>query len=422
MLVRQVMAIMAALCVLVMFGAAAQAAPPNIVIIIADDVGKNDWSREGGEIQTPNLDQLARSGVTFSAGYALPLCSPTRSAMLAGQYPQRYGNENNPPSNVTDGLPAAMVTVAEVLQMNGYVTMLDGKWHVGRALGQRPLDQGFSEFFGFLGSTHDYYAPTTIFRGKTLVTEARYLTEAFGDEAVAFIDRNAGRPFFLSLSFNAAHVTLQPLQKHLDRYPDISDPNRRAFAAMVASLDDEVGKVHEALVRNGLERNTLVFFTSDNGGAPSGGGSNLPYRGGKGTTYEGGIRVPMFASWPEILPAGIDYAHPVSVLDILPTFAAAARAIIPPDLDGVDLLPYLTGVNPGRPHDVLAWRVFGGTPKEWRAVRSGDLKLVSSKGKIAVFNLAVDPYETQNIATPELVQQLESVYLNETADWIPPKW
>jgi arylsulfatase A-like enzyme len=259
---------------------------------------------------------------------------------MTGKYPHRFGHENNQPAGFAGGMPASEVTMAEVLRRAGYITGMVGKWHLGYAPGLRPQDQGFATFYGFLRSANEYFPPTTLLRNGEWVTETRYLTDAFGDEAVSFINNNAKRSFYLYLAFNAAHVPLQATQKYLSLpwVKEIPDTKRRTFAAMVAAIDENVGKVHSALKANGLDSRTLIFFTGDNGGAPWAGGNNSPLRGAKAKLFEGGVQTPMFMRWPGTLPSGVRYPHPVSGLDIFPTIAAAAGLAAPSALDGVNLL------------------------------------------------------------------------------------
>ena len=334
------------------------------------------------DIPTPNMDSIARGGVRFTQGYvSCPLCSPTRAGLMTGRYGQRFGYEMNPgPAAVADdkfGLPLAEKTLAERMKDLGYRTGMFGKWHLGFKPEMTPPKRGFDEFFGFLDGAHEYLPGRRagrILRGMDPVEEKEYLTEALAREAVSFIERHKDEPFFLYVPFNAVHAPMQSVQKYLDRFPDITDANRRIHAAMTAALDDAVGRVLQTLRRLDLEQDTLIFFFSDNGGPTAQTtSSNAPFRGFKGQVWEGGIHIPFMMQWKDHLPAGRVDERPVIQLDILPTALAAAGAEIQPEwkLDGANLLPFLSGANPGRPHEALYWRMG-----RQQAVRSGDWKLV----------------------------------------------
>jgi arylsulfatase B len=272
-----------------------------------------------------------------------------------------------------------------------------------------------------------YDANNPILRGGQPVEEPLYLTDAFTREAVDFIGRNKTRPFFLYLAYNAVHSPLQGADAYMERFRHVEDVHRRIFAAMLANLDDSVGAVMKKLRDEGLERNTLVFFISDNGGPTRElTSSNLPLRGGKGDVYEGGIRVPFLVQWKGVLPAGTVYEHPVISLDVYATAAAAAGAPVPKgrSIDGVDLMPYLTGGRDGRPHDVLFWRMYQRT-----AVRVGDWKLVRNPRRGAdrawqLYNLAEDVGESNDLASsrPERLDQLQTVWERLNAEMIEPAW
>jgi arylsulfatase A-like enzyme len=390
----------------------AHAAPPNVVIVYPDDVGHNDvgFTEHTSEIETPNIDRLAREGVVFTQAYAASsICAPSRAALMTGKYPQRVGIESNPPPDDTGGLPPGEVTIAEMLRRQGYTTAMFGKWHLGTAPKFRPHRQGFDLFVGFLHAAHDYGPPTTLWSNDEQIPVNQYLTEEFASRAAAFIDQNKGGPFFLYVPFNAAHAPLQAPQEYVDRYGHIADNDRRTFAAMVSALDDGVGVIHEALVRNGLDDNTLIFFMSDNGGALWKGGDNDPLRAGKRTLYEGGIRVAAFMRWPGKVPAGQQYANAVVAMDIFASIAGATGAKAPEGLDGVDLLPYVQG-RTGRPHRELYWRM-GTETLLWYAARIDNQKLVGhNRIRPAVFDLASDREERFNIATPEKLDALTAKY------------
>jgi arylsulfatase A-like enzyme len=364
--------------------AGAEARRPNIVLLVADDLGYADLGFQGGtDIPTPNLDALAAGGVRCSSGYVSgPYCSPTRAGLLTGRYQQRFGHEFNPGPGENDelGLPLSEVTLADRLKAAGYATGLVGKWHLGAAPRFHPQKRGFDEFFGFLGGAHTYFAvkSTDIFRGTEPVQESAYLTDAIGREAVAFIDRHKGHPFFLEVAFNAVHTPMEATDARFARFASIPSKSRRTYAAMLSALDDSAGAVLNKLHEAGLEEDTLVVFISDNGGPTMlgttiNGSRNDPLRGSKRTTLEGGIRVPFVVSWKGKLPTGRVYAQPVIQLDVLPTALAAAGVPVRPEwgLDGVDLLPHLIARDEKAPHDTLYWRLGGQA-----AVRRGDWKLV----------------------------------------------
>ncbi len=321
--------------------AADNTAKPNVLIIVADDLGYADVGFQGcKDIPTPNIDSIAAAGVRCSNGYvSCPVCSPTRAGLLTSRYQQRFGHEFNPgPNNDTDkaaefGLPLTETTLATTLKGAGYNTALVGKWHLGFDEKYRPRQRGFDEYFGFLGGAHQYLPQgkraaanaAAIYRGDSPVQETEYLTDAFAREAAAFVERQKAEPFFLQLTFNAVHQPLQAPDKYLSRFSGIEDETRKTYAAMLSALDDGVGKVLETLRRKGLEENTLIFFISDNGGPTHANGSkNTPLRGDKATVWEGGIRVPFLVQWKAKLPAGKTYDQPVIALDIGATAAAAA--------------------------------------------------------------------------------------------------
>jgi len=428
--------------------AAEAAAGPNILVILVDDFGYGDLSIHGcKDIPTPKIDALAAEGVRCTHGYiSAPQCSPTRAGLMTGRYQQRFGHESN---GAIEGsrLPLREVTLAERLKAAGYSTGLVGKWHLGDDDAHHPLARGFDEFFGFIGGANPYLPQgpkgvvPRIVRGREPADEKSYLTEAFAREAAAFIDRHQKEPFFLYLAFNATHGPLQAPQKYLDKFQSIADEKRRTYAAMTAALDDAVGAVLEKLRAAGLEENTLVFFCSDNGGPTDVNASrNDPFRGVKGEVREGGIRTPFFVRWTGKLPAGKVYQQPVIQLDIYPTALAAAGVKLRADakLDGVDLLPYLTGKKAGSPHDVLYWRFNFPSQQPDRhkwAIRQGDWKLFTdfdgnrrrktgSAGPegIRLVNLAKDVREEQDLSQqhPEKVKELRALWEQWNAQLATP--
>jgi arylsulfatase B len=420
--------------------------PPNIIVILADDLGYADLGCQGcKDIPTPQIDSLAKNGVRFTDGYvSSPYCSPSRAGILTGRYPQRFGHEFNTPGRRTDvGLPLTETTLADRLKAIGYATGIVGKWHLGAGTQFHPLRRGFDEFFGFAHEGHFYVGPrykgdltsslrprepeydrlNPILRGTEPVDEPDYLTEAFTREAIAFIKKHRARPFFLYLAYNAVHSPMQAIPKYLERCAAIPDKKRRVFAAMLAALDDGVGAVLRALRDAGIEENTLVFFLSDNGGPTAElTSSNLPLRGFKGQCLEGGIRVSFIVQWKGGLPAGKVYHQPIIALDILPTALAAARGKLPEDgkTDGVNLLPYLTGGNAKPPHALLFWRLGSQA-----AVRKGNWKLLrNGNDGVQLFDLAADIGETDNLADrrPDLAKELEIALQRWNAQLAKPLW
>jgi arylsulfatase A-like enzyme len=362
-------------CSFILTGDAKQ---PNILFIVGDDMGYADVGFHGcQDIPTPHLDALAKASVRCTNGYVSgPYCSPTRAGLMTGRYQTRFGHEFNAGGAGT-GLPLSETMIAARLKTAGYKTGLVGKWHLGSEDKYHPQNRGFDEFFGFLGGAHDYFADQGILRGHEPVDEKEYLTDAFGREAVAFIDKHKSDTWFLYLAFNAVHTPMQADDPRLAKFAHISDKQRRTYAAMMSAMDDAIGRVRKKLDDTGLTQNTLVTFISDNGGPTMPGvtvnaSSNRPLRGSKRTTLEGGVRVPYLVSWPGHVNPGV-YDKPVIQLDLTATALTAAGAAIQPSwkLDGVDLVPFLGGKNAAAPHDALYWR-FG----QQMAIRDGDFKLV----------------------------------------------
>ena len=416
-------------------GQDAKRRPPNIVLILADDLGYAELGVQGcQDVPTPHVDSLAADGVRFTHGYvSCPVCSPTRAGLLTGRYQQRFGHEFNPgpPDEApeTFGLPLSEKTVADRLKSLGYATGLVGKWHQGYEPQFHPQRRGFDEFFGFPGGSHAYVGGDArskegrnpILRGTDPVEETEYLTDAFSREAVSFISGHADHPFFLYLAFNAVHSPLQAPDKYLSRFTKIEDPKRRTFAAMLSAMDDAVGAVLAELRSRGLDQDTLVFFLSDNGGpTASTTSSNGPLRGFKGMVLEGGIRVPFLARWTGKIPAGRVSHEPVISLDLCPTAAAAAGGSQDTLLDGVNLLPFLSGQSQAAPHDALYWR-FG---PQW-AIRRGSMKLVNLESEpTKLYDLAKDIGEAQDLssAKPEAVQDLKASWDSWQTGLVPPLW
>ena len=439
---------------------------PNIVILLADDLGYGELGCQGNDqIPTPNIDRIAANGVRFTSGYVTAsYCSASRAGLMTGRNQARFGYDDNPTGARNEipgaGLPLDEKTLAAVLRDGrGYSTSLIGKWHLGGTAPFNPMRRGFDEFFGFTHEGHFFVPPpyngvTTMLRRKTLpggsqgrwvsadrrlvvgthmgrnepdydannpivrqsqpIAEPDYLTDAFTREAVDFIGRNKDRPFFLYVAYNAVHSPLQGADRYMKRFASIDDIHRRIFAAMLANLDDSVGAIMGKLEAEELTENTLVFFLSDNGGPTRElTSSNLPLRGGKGQLYEGGIRVPFMCQWPGRVAKGETYANAVSSLDIFATSITAANCRgVSAETDGVDLIPYLQRTTDGRPHDDLYWRM-----NRRAALRSGDWKVVGTRGQPdgwQLFNLSQDLAEKNDLANADpstlnrLVEQWQS--------------
>ncbi|WP_254511002.1 sulfatase family protein [Anatilimnocola floriformis] len=392
---------------------------PNLLILYADDLGWGETGCQGGkDIPTPHIDSIAKNGLRFTQGYvAATYCSPSRAGLMTGRYPTRFGHEFNSVANKV-GLAAKETTLADRLRAQGYATAIVGKWHLGNQPENLPTKRGFDEYFGTLGNT-PYFHPTNFVdtrvsnQASTVQDEKFYTTEAYAERALDWLEKNKTKPWFLYLPFNAQHAPLQAPQKYLDRFPNITDEKRKHFAAAMSAMDDAIGRVLEKVRELKQEENTMIYFIGDNGGPTQGTTSNNgPLRGFKMTTFEGGPRVPFIAQWKGKLPAGQTYDFPVLNLDVLPTALAACGAPVDSSakLDGLNLMPYLTGENKARPHETLYWR-FG---EQW-AVRHGDYKLVVSKGgsgKPELYNLAADIGESKDLAKdqPEKVKELQSLY------------
>lgn len=411
---------------------ASAADQPNIVVILADDLGWGELGAQGKkDIPTPHIDSISAGGVRFTQGYVSgPYCSPTRAGLLTGRYQTRFGHEfNEGGQNPQFGLPLDQTTIAQRFKENGYATAAIGKWHLGSAPQFRPTKRGFDEFYGTLANT-PFYHPQLLDSRKgpdpaRVEDPEFYTTEAYADRAVEWIGSHKDKPFFLYLPFNAQHAPLQAPEKYLKRFDAIQNPTRKKFAAVLSAFDDAVGRVLGSLQENGLDENTLVIFLADNGGPTQQTTSNnLPLRGHKATTLEGGVRVPFFARWKGRLPEGKVYEHPVIQLDILPTALAAAGIETDASwqLDGVNLLPYLAGEKTEAPHESLFWR-FG---DQW-AVRHGDWKLVASRedqNQVQLFNLTKDASELFDLSADETakVTELKSLWDEWNKGNIPPAW
>ncbi len=462
--------------------------PPNIILILTDDMGFNDISLYNGgagdgSVMTPHIDALARDGVTFTNGYsANAVCAPSRASIMTGRYSTRFGFEFTPfprsgatifrwmqdmnepvlpayfdaaavdalPDNpLSDlGLPPEEITIAEVLREAGYYTAHIGKWHLGSRAGLRPEDQGFDDSLNMAGMLYlpedhpeavnarrpedsiermvwanaDYAAE---FNGGERFEPGGYLTDYYTDEALRVIENNRNRPFFLYLAHWGIHNPLQTTRADYDAFPHIQDHHLRVYAGMIRAVDRSVGRVMEKLKALGLDENTLVLLTADNGGAgyiqlPD---VNKPFRGWKLTQFEGGIHVPFMARWPAKIAPGSTMVAPVHHVDLFPTFAGAAGASVPGDrvLDGVDLLPYFSGDEAGLPHETLFWREGHQQTvlhRGWKLIRA------DRPDKRWLFHLIEDPTEQVNLAAeePARVAELEALLAAHNAAQAAPLW
>jgi len=428
---------------------------PNIVILFADDLGYADLGCQGSkEVRSPHIDSIAANGARFTSGYVTaPQCCPSRAGLLPGRYQNRFGFEDNNCNKAIGGLPLGEKTIGDFLKVAGYVTGMVGKWHLGGAEPYHPYKRGFDETLWHPGGGILFPDKKTGFlrgmmRGPEPVEIAEYSTDAFGREACEFIERHQRDPFLLYVSFVPPHWPMEAKPEHMAQYAHVRDLHRRTLLGMMASLDENIGRILDKLRKTGLEKNTLVFFLSDNGGptglprkspdAPFQYGQNTslndPCRGVKGELLEGGIRVPFMVQWKGRIPAGRVLDHPVISLDIVPTALAVSGigpgqfARVREKLDGVNLMPYLTGASNEPPHDSLFWR-FRFPPNQlelWRwAIRQGDWKLVKNgREPISLYNLADDIGETNNLAEddPERVRAMHAAWKKWDASNLEPRW
>lgn len=421
---------------------------PNILLIVADDMGYGDLSCYGSkQIQTPHLDKLAENGVRFTDGYVSnSVCAPSRAGLMTGRYGSRFGFEHNlsKPDYAKPeyaGIPLDEPLISDRMKELGYRTGIVGKWHLGESVpAHHPNARGFDFFFGMLGGGHNYW-PTPeknkLLYNQTKVTEIRtpYLTDWFTLEAIDFIKNtgkasvsNAEAPWFLYLSYNTPHSPMQAKQEDLKKFEHIKPKTRRIYCAMQHCMDENIGKIVAALKEGGQFENTLIVFISDNGGSVEvSHACNAPLTGTKGTYYEGGIRIPTIFHWPAKLEASV-YKHPVISLDFMATFVAAGGGTPPPVgeriarkgrpqkkapiYDSVNLLPHITGEKKDPPHEFLAWRMA----LRQSAIRMGDWKLIQAASMpTQLYNLAEDIGESNNLVAehPDIVRKL----LNKKTAW-----
>lgn len=437
--------------------AAAEASKkPNIIFIMADDLGNADLGYRGGQVVTPNIDKLAQEGVRLESFYGEPVCTPSRAALMTGRYPMRYGLQTLVifPSH-TYGLALDEKTLPQALKEAGYKTLMTGKWHLGHADKKFwPQNRGFDHFYGNVVGEVNYF---TRERGGLIdwqrngkfLKEEGYYTDLIGDEAVKLIDQQDGKqPFFLYFASLAPHAPFQAPESAIDKYKATPDKLRRTYMAMISELDLQIGRIVAELDKKGLRDNTIILFASDNGGATSGmfaqgaksndergheeGGieqgqkapaSNAPFKGGKGSLNEGGVRVPAFVNWPaKLKPRTVN--EPVHMVDVMPTLLALAGGAGSPDhpFDGKDMWKTLAEGAPSPNDDVLInVELFRG------AVRKGDWKLVKIAllpGKTELYNLAKDPGETTNVGAenPEVARDLEARLLQYAKEQKPSLW
>lgn len=388
---------------------------PNLVLIVADDLGYGDLGIQGSvQIPTPNIDQIAKDGVLFTNGYASSsVCAPSRAGLLTGKHQAGFGFNDNLANNQPGfdpeymGLPLTESTLANKLRSLGYVTGLFGKWHLGSKPQFHPLKRGFDEFWGFLDGGHDYFSAKPDGSGMETAIQCNYktpvpltyITNDIGNECVDFIKRHKNQPFFLDAAFNAPHAPMQATEEDLKLFSHIKDKLRQTYCAMVYRLDQNIGKIIKTLKEQGLERNTCIVFISDNGGPAnsiSNGSVNAPLRGQKTTLLEGGIRVPFFIKWPARISGGKKFNDPVSTLDICPSFIVAAGGTVSESdhYSGVNIFPYLLNATTVIPHQILEWRYTASV-----AIRDGDWKLIRLPDRLPMlYHLSEDISELNDVS------------------------
>lgn len=402
---------------------------PNIVFIIADDLGWNDIGYNGSDIKTPNLDRLAKEGRIFDQHYVMPTCTPTRVGLMSGRYPSRFGVLSPAYGKIYDD---DTITLPEALKRSGYTTHISGKWHMGSPPEFTPLKYGFTSSYGYFHGqidpyTHHYKTGVKSWhRNDKYLDEEGHATDLISEDTVREIEAKHDQPFFLYVAYSIPHYPLEEPEKWLSMYPNIKEESRQWFAASVTHMDAGIGKIIKALDETGLRKNTLFIFVSDNGGQKSWHsnsqykgryanlphtvlGNNLPLRGWKGDCYEGGIRVPGFVNWPGVLKSG-KIEPPVHIVDWMPTLCHMADYKPKNDLhwDGINIWPDIIGNRESELERIMYWKTPGAS-----AVRKGSWKLiVPNKGdKSELFNLKTDPYEKNNLATREAerVTQLKAL-------------
>ena len=403
---------------------------PNIITIIIDDAGYADFGFMGSkDLETPEIDKLAKSGVIFTDAHVTStVCAPSRAGLMTGKYQQRFGFEANHTGDEETGdigLSDDVKTMADIFKANNYQTVAIGKWHLGATETDHPNERGFDDFYGFLGGGRSYFPMENPSEDLMLQHNSKrvvfdgYLTDVLGDYAVNYIEDHKENPFFMYLAFNAVHTPMQAKSEHLEKY---KNHPRKELAAMTWSLDENIGKLVKKLEELNLTENTIIYFISDNGGAHNNSSTNGNLKGWKGNEFEGGHRVPFIMSWKNHIKPNQTFDGLSSSLDIFRTSLAAAN--IPEDeklqLDGANLLPFVTGVKSGNPHNVLYWRKL-----EEAAVRYKNLKLIrlENYGQV-LYDLNTDISEGNDLSTMDNVNvQLLSKKLETwEKSLMPPLW
>jgi arylsulfatase A-like enzyme len=488
---KQFLFVITSLIILTSLQAIAQVKPPNIILIITDDLGYSDLASYGNRhIQTPNIDALGKDGFRFTQAYvSAPICGPSREGIFTGRYQQRFSDEfmpyddfdpafiknlrahygslkkSNPGlvnlkpnllvnrKKFNDGLPASEITIAQLLKQKGYATGYVGKWNLGVGDGFYPEQRGYDYSYYFEGALTRYvddpidtnryinqhlpwsfselpawasrYGSTAIREGYNTVRDTGYLTFSFAFKAIDFIDKHKNDPFFLTLAFNAPHDPFQVPKEYFSRIQGVTDTVQRVYYGMIEAMDDAIGQVIQKLKDAGIDKNTLIIFLSDNGGATyTKATTNAPLHGGKCTHFDGGLLVPFFIKYPSVLSGNNTYDAPVSSLDIFTTIAAATNTSLAADrvYDGVNLIPFLNKEKESLPHIVFYWR-----NSYSKAIRKGEWKLyINTKSKKTyLFNLVNDREELHDLSTQnpgkvnELQKELEQW---EKAQFIRPRW
>ena len=414
--------------VLCIYGASTQAVEkPNVLVIMADDLGYHDLGFQGSEhIKTPHLDRLASMSTRFTDGHtAASVCSPSRAGFITGRYQQRFGHEANVPPR-PHGMDVNERTMGQAFQELGYRTAIMGKWHLGDEEIHYPTNRGFDEFYGLREGSRSFWyndkkhdKPGNMHavehNGKQVKFEGHF-SDALGQKTIEFINETKEQPFFIFLSFTAPHTPLQSKPEDMEALG-----TKDGYAGLIYGMDRNIGDVLAALERNGKMDNTIIWFLSDNGGTVNK-ASNAPLGGKKGTKFEGGHRVPFLLYWKNRIPAGQDYNNMISSMDIFPTSIKAVGGSLKQErpLDGVDLMPYITGKQKGVPHQQLYWRKL-----ECAALRDGDWKFLRIAGlDLALYNVKDDIGEQKNLAKqmPERVRRMEKMLVAWEQDKIEPEW
>lgn len=437
----------------------AESSKPNIIVIMADDLGYNDLGVYGcKDIPTPHLDKLANEGVRFTSGYVTwPMCGPSRAGFLTGKHQSKFGYYTNvsAPFDTRQGLPK-MDTIASLLKKQGYVTGGVGKWHMGTADDQHPNSMGFDDWFGFLGGGLMYFPldhpsykgrfaqikrplsmkymqhTLPVIHNREPVEWDQYLTRELTDAGIRFLEKNQKNPFFLFMSYNAPHLDLEAPEETIAKFPEnqmtvipgVKPKARSIYGAMVNEMDEGIGQLLARVDELGLTGSTVIWFLSDNGGMRAT-SDNYPLNGSKGKSYEGGIRVPMFVKWPKKTPAGIVLDAPVTSLDITATSIAMAGG--DPTIEGLhgkDIRPYMTQQLTEAPHNVLYWNTARNDKASTGIIREGDFKLIIGSKDLELYNLSNDLGERQNIANayPEKVESMKARWLQWDKDKKPALW